>query len=208
MTSAPVGKAVAHRLGRVSSEMQRAQRTSVGSGSLALRRSVEHERNRVAPSGRLRNVGRSGAKLGVRYDIKGTRNPTALIRATGPWQIIENNTSPHVIVAKRLGRGQGRTSRARLAGSVSAFGGTSRGVFGSLIASTRTTRTGAVLTRAGSVALGGKLAAAAGGPRPYAFHPGTRGKKPFDKGIERGIAPAKKAVSRELFMAAKRGMNG
>jgi hypothetical protein len=206
VTAAPVGKAVAHRLTRVSNELRRAQRSSVGAGSLALRRSVEQERSRVAPSGRLRNVGRNGAKLGVRYDIKGTNNPTALIRATGPWQIIENRTSAHIIVAKRLGRGQGRTSRARLAGSVSAFGGSSRGVFGSLIASTRTNRSGAVLTRAGSAALGGKLAAAAGRPRPYAFHPGTTGKKPFAKGIDRGITPAKKAVSRELAMAAKRGM--
>lgn len=204
----PVGAAISHRLAKVAQELAAAEKRAVGAGSLAIRRSVEKERGRVAPSGRLRNVGKNGSKLGVRYDIKGTRNPTSLIRATGPWQLIEHNTKPHIIVAKRLGRGQGRTDRARGAGAVSAFGGTSRGVFGSLIASTRTTRTGAVLTRAGSAALGGGVASAAGGPRPYAFHPGTRGKGTFAKGVRAGIPDAKKAVSREFALAAKRGMTG
>lgn len=205
---APVGAAVSHRLGRLSKELSASQTKAVGSGSLAIRRSVERELHRVAPSGRLRNVGARGAKLGVRYDIKGTKNPTSLIRAIGPWQIIENDTRPHIIVAKRLGRGQGRTAAASRAGTVSAFGGTSRGVFGALVASTRTARNGAVLRRAGSAALGGALASAAGGPRPYAFHPGTKGKKAFSKGVRAGVPDAKRAVTREIALAAKRGMTG
>jgi hypothetical protein len=49
----------------------------------------------------LRGVGRSGAKLSVGFDIKGGRNPTALVRAKGPWQFIENKTAAHVIVSRR-----------------------------------------------------------------------------------------------------------
>lgn len=47
--------------------------------------------------GKLRGVGRKGAKIGVRYDLAGK---TALVRATGPFHLIERDTKAH-----RLGRG-------------------------------------------------------------------------------------------------------
>jgi hypothetical protein len=57
----------------------------------------------------LRGVGKSGAKLGVRYTLSGSEtNPSAKLRATGPWQLIEENTSPHTIGPKRRGRARGR----------------------------------------------------------------------------------------------------
>jgi len=48
------------------------------------------------------------AKVGARYDIKGSTNPVALIRATGPLQILESDTKAHPIVA-----GSGRRTRRR-----------------------------------------------------------------------------------------------
>jgi hypothetical protein len=49
------------------------------------------------------------ASLGVRYTLSGSEtNPSAKLRATGPWQLIEENTSPHTIGPKRRGRARGR----------------------------------------------------------------------------------------------------
>lgn len=51
---------------------------------------------------RLRNAGKNGARLGLNYVISGSpQDQVALIRARGPWQLIENRTSPHDIVPNR-----------------------------------------------------------------------------------------------------------
>lgn len=48
---------------------------------------------RAATSGRLSGVGKSGAKVGVRYD----QAPSGdfLVKATGPYQLIERDTRGH-----------------------------------------------------------------------------------------------------------------
>lgn len=53
-------------------------------------------------SQRLRNAGRSGARLGVRFTVK-TAGPSAVghIGATGPWQLIEGPTRRHQIPRQR-----------------------------------------------------------------------------------------------------------
>ena len=72
----------------------------------------------------LSNVG-SGARVGARYDIKGTQNPTALIRATGPLHLLDNPTSPHRITAKqRRGRRRNRDFRSRFYTTVNMSGAT------------------------------------------------------------------------------------
>lgn len=70
-----------------------------------VKRAAEKERNRaVGFDGRLSNVGKNGAKLGVRYDFKSQNGkPAALVRATGPWQIVEGDTVPHVITSRYAG---------------------------------------------------------------------------------------------------------
>ena len=51
---------------------------------------------------RLRGVGKKGARLSVNYKLTDTQDmATAFIHARGPWQLIENNTSPHEIDPKR-----------------------------------------------------------------------------------------------------------
>lgn len=43
-------------------------------------------------NGKLRGVGKKGAKIGVRYDVTGK---TALVRATGPFHLIERDNKDH-----------------------------------------------------------------------------------------------------------------
>lgn len=57
--------------------------------------------------GRLRGVGRNGAKVGVSYTVTGT---TARVRATGPFPLIESDTKAH-----RIPRERGKRARKRYA---------------------------------------------------------------------------------------------
>jgi hypothetical protein len=56
-------------------------------------------------NGKLRGVGKKGAKVGVRYDVAGN---TALVRATGPFQLIERDTKDHRIPKMRGSRAKKR----------------------------------------------------------------------------------------------------
>lgn len=101
------------RMSRLGSELQGATKDAVGKAALDLTQSAR--RNITVASGgdsRLSHVGKRGAKVGARYDVKGTQNPTALVRALGPLQIIERDTQAHDIVAGRT-----RTGRVRRGGA-------------------------------------------------------------------------------------------
>lgn len=134
----------------------------------------------LTPGGNLPRA--SKARWGARYDIKGFKNPTALVRYVGPVHWAFKGTERHFIAARQLGNfRQGRRTkvvhgkkvkvRTRSAramrleaqvGANAAFGGTNRGVFGSL----RSVKNGKrALTIPG-----------AGTPKAYAFHPGHRGR--------------------------------
>lgn len=43
-------------------------------------------------------------RWGVRYDILGTWNPTALVRVWGPFHLVDNPTKPHDIRPRTKGR--------------------------------------------------------------------------------------------------------
>ena len=49
-------------------------------------------------NGKLRGVGKKGAKIGVRYEFLGNK---ALVRATGPFHLIERPTKAHRIDQKQ-----------------------------------------------------------------------------------------------------------
>lgn len=53
---------------------------------------------------RLSGVGKRGAKVGVRFNVRGRTNPTVLIGATGPFHLIERDTRAHTITPKRKRR--------------------------------------------------------------------------------------------------------
>lgn len=51
----------------------------------------------------LRGVGRSGARVGVRYDVRGFQNPVGILRYTGPVHLLNNPTKAHDIKNRRRG---------------------------------------------------------------------------------------------------------
>lgn len=140
---------------RFPDELQKAQRVGVGRAALHVTREIRQE-IRVATGGdmRLSNVGARGARLNARFDVRGTVNPTALIRATGPMQLIEYDTKPHEI----------RPRRRR----------------------------------------GTKVLKLPNGYVPKVRHPGTRGKRPFARGAERGALRSAEKFNEAIEQAMRR----
>lgn len=61
----------------------------------------------------MRNVGR-GARLNVRYDVRGFNNPTALVRWVGPAHLANNPTKPHTILPRGRTRRRGNAKALAL----------------------------------------------------------------------------------------------
>lgn len=110
-------------------------------------------------------------KWGVSYDVKGTELPVALVRYTGPFHLVNNDTRRHYIVAGGLGGSRQERGVRAFQASASRFSGDSAaGAF------------------AGQRRSRGKRAISFNGiARAYAVHPGTSGK---------AIFPAAKAIAR------------
>jgi hypothetical protein len=56
----------------------------------------------------------AGGKWGVRYDIKGAQNPTAIVRVIGPFHLVDSPTRAHKIyrkVGRAKGKGSGRINK-------------------------------------------------------------------------------------------------
>ena len=94
-------------------ELQAAQIRGIRTGALHVTKGIRGEIRSVTGDMRLSGVGRRGARVGARYDVKGTVNPTAIIGATGPMQLLEHPTSPHDIVPRRRKRGKKGALRLR-----------------------------------------------------------------------------------------------
>lgn len=103
--------------------------------------------------GRLRNVGKRGARVGVRLQ-KGSKS--TVVQATGPLQLIERDTRAHTI-PRTVGTRRLRTAAGRL--------------------SHQRESTGRVLSGRKILVINGSIVT---GP---VNHPGTTGKHPFDKGV-------------------------
>lgn len=118
-----------------------------------------------------------GAKLGVRYDVgkKGQAETTAVVKATGPWQLVETRNRPHLIGPKGV-RVSGR-----------------RG--------TRKSRLAAVDTGTATYARGDVLRFVDGTFRRWAAHPGTRGKYPWRNAVAE-VAPKVPDVWARAYRAA------
>ena len=54
---------------------------------------------------RLSGIGERGARVGARFDVFGTVNPSAVVKATGPLHLLEHDTDPHDIGPKKGRRG-------------------------------------------------------------------------------------------------------
>lgn len=104
----------------------------------------------------------------ARYDIKGTGNPTALLRYVGPVHWAFGGTSPHIIGARRYGT---RTSWRRRYGNsimqgMSGAAGAKRGRGKTLAAGRGVMRSG---RGAQALRFGGRFAL-------YSLHPGSTGR--------------------------------
>lgn len=112
MSPSTVGADVGKRLTSAGLQLSRVQRPAVDKAALVLVTAGRAGIKSMAPSGRMSNVGRSGSKVGARYDVKGTNNPSALMRATGSVHLLERKTKAHPIAPKaRRARGGRATIR-------------------------------------------------------------------------------------------------
>lgn len=155
---------------RLATTFPRANREAVENAALAAKEDFEAAYSSAGIRPRQTKIaGREWR--GVRYDVKGATNATAIIRATRPIHLVDNPTKPHFIAAKGLGGSRrsrtGRAKAIRTGGALSAlgtFGGGPSG-FGGL--------------RGGGK--GAKALKVPFGYRAYVFHPGTAGKGVFKR---------------------------
>lgn len=175
--------AVASRMAKMGLEVQRGQRTAMNRAALEAKKVLVTEIAKAVPSGRMRNVGSPpGARVGVKYDVKGTKNPTALVRAIGPLHLVENPIKPHMIIPKKTGRGaKGRGSRR--ANQQALYDA----LFGGRYAGQKPLRTPY-------------------GPRYRVEHPGvSTPKRPWAKGMKRVPDPVRRTLERTYLDAFRRG---
>jgi hypothetical protein len=78
---------------KMEGELRNFERNMVLVTAQAVKTSVQTQMGGAGvQNGKLRGVGKKGAKIGVRYDLVGE---TALVRATGPFHLIERDTKAH-----------------------------------------------------------------------------------------------------------------
>lgn len=178
---------------------EKAQRKAVMDAALMLKRSIERQ-TMIATKGSMgfsnmnttltrtgREVPRTAPSvLRVGYDLVGERNPTALLVARGPWGLIEYGSDPHVITTKMP------TIQRRRKAALAYQREVKQRRYDQLF--------GARSTFSGLPPMNG--AAGGGTPRYRVYHPGTKGKQPFSRGIElvRDIAArrAQSLISNEV----------
>lgn len=164
-------------LRRLPERLEEAQRRSVGAAALAAKRSIQRQPGYAT---RLRNVGRSGARINVRfYDLPRAKTPTVIVQAVGPMHLIERDTKPHQILPRGVGRAKGRTKAARREAKQDLYDA----LFGN------------------RVGTGVKPLRTPYGPRFRVNHPGTKGRHPFERGVERAM-PEMRRIMRSTVAAA------
>lgn len=125
--------------------------------------------NAIAPGGKMRNVGKSGARVGVKRTI--TSGHSAIVQATGPLHLLERDTKAHDI-PRTLGSRRLRTAAGRL--------------------SQKRESTGKVLSGRKILVINGDFVM---GP---VHHPGTKGRHPFDNGVA-AAGPAAEIAAATIF---------
>ena len=81
------------------------QRKAVGAMAFELKKTVSAQILRATGGkGRLSGTSKKGAKVSVRYDVMGQKNPVAKLYAYGPLQLIERGTKPHPLTKARKKR--------------------------------------------------------------------------------------------------------
>ena len=108
---------VARMTARLPADLAAAQKRGVQQGALHVTRAVRDE-IRQATGGDMKmgsGTGRAGKRVGAKYTLKGVGgNTSAVVKATGPLQLLERDTKPHKIAPRRR-RGQAKAKALRLA---------------------------------------------------------------------------------------------
>jgi hypothetical protein len=101
------------KMHRVANDIKRAPRGITERGASTLKRSVQGTLAVAAPRGRL-NVGKRGARIGVRYDLP---SPSiARVFMFGPAHLIERDTKAHPIPREAKGRRRRKLRRLAIPG--------------------------------------------------------------------------------------------
>lgn len=144
-----------HKITKMATVTQARQKEIVNQGALTVKEIIYAEAavKGVSPTAKI-----AGGRWGVRYDIWGFNNPTALVRIWGPFHLVDGATKPHYIAAKGLGGSRASRAERAATGGRGAFAGQKKGR-----------------------GKGGKKAIAFGSSlvRAYVHHPGTSGKGIF-----------------------------
>src|SRR5687768_13793178 len=91
---------------RMVGELGRLETNTVKIAALAVKTSVLSQLQVAGVTdGKLRGVGKRGAKIGVSFTVTGH---TAIVKATGPFPLIESDTKAHRIPRERGKRGRKR----------------------------------------------------------------------------------------------------
>lgn len=103
------GDQLAAKFMRYANSIDTANREAVQQCALSMKELYASQLGKFA---HLRNMGRRGVTVRARYDIKGTKNPTALIKAApmGAATIAERGAQPHLI---GIGGGKSTSSTRR-----------------------------------------------------------------------------------------------
>jgi hypothetical protein len=146
---------------------------------------LTYARNDVGSDLRLSGTP-SKSRVNVSYQMAQGGGTTAQVRAVGAWPLFNNDTRQHLIIARGLGtRNTARQVQGRL-GAQAAFGGSGRGTFSASrrdqIGSKRAISEGRGRKARQALTIGGSL-------RPYAFHPGTTGKRTWQRGVQAAQVP-------------------
>lgn len=101
----------ARKFSRLAADIPTMRQKALVASAQVMKQSAQGTLRIAAPRGQL-NVGKRGARVGVRYD-QPTPN-TALVRMTGPAHLLESDTKPHRIPREKVGRGRARRANSKL----------------------------------------------------------------------------------------------
>jgi hypothetical protein len=141
--------------------------------------------------GRLSKWGKSGTQLGAGYKLEGNATAVLRPRPAGPWRVLEDGARPHLIVPG-LTRRQAKalTLFSVMAGQGGSLDGYDIGALASSARGNRNNRGGR--RRRKNI----KPLLINGSFRAYAKHPGTKGKRTWSRGLDRGDKGAPLAYAR------------
>lgn len=106
------------RLIRVGQDITRANRVGVEKACLAGKQTMLASMAAAGLGRRISGVGKSGANVNVRYDVRGYQNPVGILRYVGPVHLVNSPTKPHEILPRarqRTAKGNARRGAKALA---------------------------------------------------------------------------------------------